>query len=155
MKKLYLSLTLALLIISAGCMTRITDFTIISSKNIDLSKASTFKRTSDRVKGEDRMWIIIFFPTKFKIDLKAAIDEAIQSVPGCVALVDGVVSAESWYFLIGTDAYMVEGTPLIDPSLTSIESFSKYNMCVLDENGKVKEFKELTKEQFEKEKAKF
>ncbi|MCX5698956.1 MAG: hypothetical protein NTX01_04585 [Candidatus Omnitrophica bacterium] len=39
----------------SGCVSvnRIGDFTIISSKNIDLSRGANFKRGTTRVKGQD------------------------------------------------------------------------------------------------------
>ena len=46
-------------------------------------------------------------------------DRAIESQPGAVALVDGVVSFKSWIipFIYGQQKYIVEGSPLIDPKL--------------------------------------
>jgi len=99
-----------------GCTTRFVDYTLLSTKNVDLSKASSFKRAPNRVAGEDVAYIIIFIPTGVP-HLKTAVDRAIESVPGAVALVDGVVSARNWWFIIGENAILVEGTPLIDPSL--------------------------------------
>jgi len=34
-----------------------------------------------------------------------------------IALVDGVVSARQWWFIIGERVVIVEGTPLVDPSI--------------------------------------
>lgn len=100
-----------------GCTQRFVDYTLLSTKNVDLSKASTFKRGPNRVNGEDNRYIIIFIPTGGRPHLKEAVDRAIESVPGAIGLVDGVVSQRGWWFIIGEDAIMVEGTPLIDPSL--------------------------------------
>jgi len=102
-------------VVLAGCAqtTRIGDFTIISSKNIDLSKGANFKRGTNRVIGKD----LIHgggFRGPAAPNMKTAIDRAIESVPGTVALVDGVISQVMGSFSFG---YMVEGTPLIDPSL--------------------------------------
>jgi len=102
-------------VVFAGCAqtTRIGDFTIISSKNIDLSKGANFKRGTNRVIGKD----LVHgggFSGPMAPNMKTAIDRAIESVPGTVALVDGVISQVMGSFSMG---YMVEGTPLIDPSL--------------------------------------
>jgi len=102
----------------SGCVTRITDFTLLSTKNIDLTKASTFKRTTNRVTGEDTAVIIIFIPAGVP-HVKEAVDKALEGVPGAVALVDGVVKRSGWWFILGQSSIIVEGTPLIDPSLTS------------------------------------
>jgi len=45
-------------------------------------------------------------------------DNAIQSVSGCVGLVDGVLESEFFDFGFGYIKYRVKGTCLIDPSLT-------------------------------------
>jgi hypothetical protein len=104
--------------ILSGCSTRITDFTFISSKNIDLSHGADFKRSPVRVKGEDRKSIIILIPTGVP-NVKEAMDRAIESTPGAVGLVDGVITHYSWYipYVYGENWYEVDGTPLIDPAL--------------------------------------
>jgi hypothetical protein len=105
-------------VLLSGCVTRITDFTLLSTKNIDLTKASTFKRSATRVTGEDTISIIIFIPTGVP-HVKEAVDKALEGVPGAVALVDGVVKSSGWWFIFGQSSIIVEGTPLIDPTLTS------------------------------------
>jgi hypothetical protein len=106
-------------LISTGCTTRIVDFTTISTKNVDWSKAPTFYRASARVEGKDTAHIIVFIPTGIP-NMKEAIDRAIESKPGGVALVDGVVYSKFWYipYIYGRSSYVVEGTSLIDPALT-------------------------------------
>ena len=102
----------------SGCSTRITDFTIISSKNIDLSRGADFTRSPVRVKGEDKRRIIFIFPTG-EPNAKEAMDQAIESVPGAVGLLDGVIIKHGWYipYIYGEFWYEVEGTPLVDPKL--------------------------------------
>jgi hypothetical protein len=116
MKKLII-ITICMILVS-GCSTRITDFTFISSKNIDLSRGADFKRSTVRVKGEDRKSIVIFIPTGVP-NVKEALDKAIESTPGAVGLVDGVITHYSWYipYIYGESWYEVDGTPLIDPVL--------------------------------------
>jgi len=111
------SIFVMLVAVTSGCTHRITDFTVISSKNVDLSEIGKYQRGSDRVIGEDIAHIIIFIPTGIP-NLKEAIDRAIEVVPGAVALVDGVVYRTDFYipFLYGQAKYLVEGTPLIKPS---------------------------------------
>ncbi|HOO40537.1 MAG TPA: hypothetical protein PK425_11115 [Syntrophales bacterium] len=101
-----------------GCTTRLTDFTIISTKNIDLSRGAEFIRGENRVTGEDTKHIIIFIPTGVPSP-KEATDKAIENVPGAVALLDGVLEQEMFYFpyVYGYSTYRVKGTPLIDPKL--------------------------------------
>lgn len=101
-----------------GCTTRLTDFTIISTKNIELSRGEEFTRSTQRVEGEDTKHIIIFIPTGVP-NAKEAADRAIEKVPGAVALVDGVLEYEWFYFpyVYGYTTYRIKGTPLIDPKL--------------------------------------
>ncbi|MCH4823374.1 hypothetical protein ML462_09320 [Gramella lutea] len=92
MKKITLLLLACILL--SSCAYRITDFTIISTKNVDLSRASTFTRNTNRNEGVDKAHIILFIPFG-RPHLKEAIDRAIESTPGAVALVDGVVYSKS------------------------------------------------------------
>ena len=111
-----LPLIASLALLSAGCTTRLTDFTIISTKNIDLSRGAEFVRGPGRVEGVDKKHIIIFIPTGVP-NAKEATDRAIESMPGCVALLDGVLEYQWFYFpyVYGYNLYRVKGTPLIDP----------------------------------------
>lgn len=132
-----------------GCTTRLVDFTIISTKNLDLSRAGSFERGKSRIEGRDEALIIIFIPTGIP-SIKEAIDRAIESVPGGVALVDGVVSVQSWWLIFGMTSYVVEGTPLIDKSLAAAELESKYMTATLDKKGNVKEFRYVSAEEYRK-----
>lgn len=116
MKKILILFTATILL--SSCSQRITDFTILSSKNVDLSKANKFKRGRDRVEGRDVKHIIVLIPTG-RSDIKQATDKAIESTPGAIALVDGVVSWHYWIvpWIYGQQWYQVEGTPLIDTDL--------------------------------------
>lgn len=137
----------------AGCTQRITDFTIISTKNVDLSRAATFERARNRVEGEDGAYWILFIPTGFP-NLKEAIDRTIETTPGAVALVDGVAYSKAWYIILtGYMSYIVEGTPLIDPELAKMErldnrEIGKYNYCKYDRKGNIKEFRILSEEEY-------
>jgi len=151
MKKNVCVLVLVILFVGVtGCSQRLVDFTIISSKNIDLSQAANFKRGQDRVEGKDVTHIIIFIPTGVP-NAKEALDRAIESVPGAIALVDGVITAHSWYipYIYGRSWYVVEGTPLINPKIVSTKSIDKYMVSKLDKDGNVKEFKIVDKANYE------
>ena len=130
LKTLTLVSLLAASVSFVGCTNRFVDYTLLSTKNVDLSKAETFKRGPNRITGEDSQMIIIFIPTSSTPNLKNAIDKAIESVPGGVALVDGVVSMRNWWFIIGENAIIVEGTPLIDPSIPGASAFLKADRMV-------------------------
>ena len=102
----------------SGCSVRVADFTIMSSKNIDLSRGADFKRTTTRVHGEDRKSIYFLIPTG-EPNVKQAMDRAIEKTPGGIGLLDGVITKHSWYipYIYGEFWYEVEGTALIDPVL--------------------------------------
>jgi hypothetical protein len=101
-----------------GCTGRIADYTILSTKNIDLSRLDEYERTAERVKGSDARAIIIVIPTGTPSFGEAA-DNALESVPGGVALLDGVIDYSFFYipYLFGQLKYTVEGTALVDPKL--------------------------------------
>lgn len=121
-KLVFLAILLAFaLLAGARCVRTITDFTIVSTKNVDLSRAAEFKWSPRMVRGRDVVHWVTIFPLSWSGDpeLKPAIDRAIQSVPGCVALVDGRIRESFWYIplLYGQHSLIAEGTPLIDPNI--------------------------------------
>lgn len=118
MKKLLVVSVLSAGAFLSGCSQRVLDFTVVSSKNVDLSKGADFKRGTTRVRGEDKRDIIVFIPTGHP-SAKEAMDRAIESVPGAVALTDGVITTSSWWipYIYGQTKVEVEGTPLIDPNI--------------------------------------
>jgi hypothetical protein len=103
---------------TASCVTRVTDFTVLSTKNVNLARMGEYQRQPTRVTGADTKHIIIFIPTGFP-DVKEAIDRAIESAPGGIALVDGVIRHKWWYipYIYGQESYVAEGTVLVDPNL--------------------------------------
>lgn len=140
----------------SGCVTRLADFTLISTKNVDLTRGASFKRAQSRVTGEDSVSIIIIIPTGVP-NMKTAIDKAIESVPGAIALLDGVLSQKIWYipYIFGKSSFVVEGTPLIDPAL-NIAAKLQSNRIIsrLDDKGNVIETKYLSKAEYESFKKK-
>lgn len=137
-----------------NCKTRMMDFTVISTKNVDLSKMASYKRGNQRVEGKDTAKIILaLIPIKLEANLKEAIDQAVQSVPGAVSLVDGVIyhyNLPTWPFYF-ENGYIIEGTPLIDPKLAaSHEESSKSNYMVsLPENSGKNQLYYLTQADYE------
>jgi len=135
--------------IFTSCSYRVVDFTIISTKNVDLSKASTFTRGKQRNEGKDVAHMVLYFPIG-QPSMKEAIDRALEKTPGAIALLDGVVYSKSWWaILYGQNILIVEGTPLIDPSLAlnSIE-MPDYSIVKLDKDGKIKEYKEISEVEY-------
>lgn len=126
----------ALLLILSACTTRVTDFTIISTKNHQINVSQEAR--GPRVEGEDMAAMILFIPTG-QPNVKNAVDRAIESAgPGYDALVDGVVNYYFAYFILGASfGYKVEGTPiktsdmqasLMDANGASSASFHRRNI---------------------------
>lgn len=143
-----IALSLTALILSS-CSQRVFDFTMVSTKNIDLSNAGTFKRANTRVKGEHGVYMVIYIPLGAP-NLKMAIDKAIESTPGAIALVDGVVYYKSWWAIVtGYTGYVVEGTALIDPSLAlNSTGSSTYGRIELDKKGEIKKVESLSSNEY-------
>lgn len=95
-----------------GCTHRVIDFTMISTKNFDVSQKHI--KGQDRVSGIDSVPIIFLIPCGSP-DMKEAIDNAIEKIPGCVGLADGVLYSKWWYipYIYGVSWYEIEGTPVI------------------------------------------
>ena len=90
-------------------------------------------------------WIIIV-PTGI-VDVKNALDKAIESTPGCVAILDGVVYHKYWWipYIYGQESFVIEGTPLIDPSLVKNDSeMPAYGKIELDKNLEIKSVSSLS-----------
>jgi hypothetical protein len=140
--------------LSTGCKTRLTDFTMISTKTLDISQMGTYKRGPARIQGEDMAYFILIAPTGVP-NLKEAIDDGISKVPGAVALVDGVVYSYNIYAVFFAKyGYIVEGTPLIDPKQAVKAGVikaapSKYMVSVPTQDKK-SELAYLTKADYEK-----
>ena len=115
------ALTIALALIAiTGCTHRIVDFTIASTKNVELSRMGALERHPIKVEGKDTKHIVVVIPTGTP-SVEEAMDQAVESVPGGVAMVDGVVSSSWWYipYIFGAQTMSVEGTVLVDPDIAN------------------------------------
>ena len=148
-----LLLFLCIAIVLEGCISsRIVDYTLASTKpNIDISKLGNLKK-GERAQGERKfMSRILIFPTSSRhLDLERALTNAIESVPGCSALLDVVVYVEVKEFLFFQKTkHIVEGTPLID-SKTSMKTHNEsgYSKIELDEASEVKHVQSFTQNEY-------
>ncbi len=93
----FLLIVIPLLFLS-GCTFRVIDFTLISTKNVNVPQGA--KKMGKRVTGEDCV-VVFIFPLG-QIHMKEAVDQAIESAgPEYDALIDGVVSHVNRSFLFG------------------------------------------------------
>ena len=114
------ALTSLLLIASSlGCTTTtLLDFTIVSTRTVQLAENPSLRRTDERVSGEMLQRTYLIFPVGH-LDVRTTIEQAIASRPGCVALLDGSIQLHDRMFfplIYGETRLTVEGTPLIDDS---------------------------------------
>lgn len=134
-------------ILLSSCSQDLFNFTIVSTKNIELDKLSSLKKSTEKTKGEDKSSIIIFIPTK-RIKIDKAISNTIDGIPGCVALLDGSVYSKYWWipYIYGEQKIVIEATPLIDSSVSN--PLPKYGKIFLDKKGKVKKIQAISASEF-------
>ena len=97
-----------------GCSMRITDFTVISTKNVNIP----FTQQAPRSVGKD--CVVVFLIPFGMPNLKSAIDKAIENAgPKYDALIDGVAYIDNYNFIVGQQCYRVEGTPVSTKSGTT------------------------------------
>ena len=100
--------TLAVIVLSGCASQRIGDFTVLSTKNIEMSQIGQYERSGLRGEGRDMKSDFVWAAAS----MEEAVDNVIESVPGCRALVDVTVKVVMKTFSSG---YEVEGECLIDP----------------------------------------
>lgn len=106
-KALLQSFYCAIVLVATGCTFRVTDFTVISTKNVNVPVHGKAPRTT----GKDCV-IVILFPLGLP-NLKTAVDRAIEKAgPEYDALIDGVAYFDNYSFLFGEECSRVEGTPV-------------------------------------------
>ena len=109
MKKLLIVLLAAA---CCGCVSRVADLTLCSTKNVDL-KVPHPVDVGRRVTGETRTYIVVVFPFGEE-SIKEAIDRAIESAPGAVALSNATIDRGVWYipWIYGEVWIRAEGNPV-------------------------------------------
>jgi len=110
------------LIILGGCSThRVFDFTVISTKDFNFSDSKSLHISNELVRVEsDGLKMYFLIPDKLnrEDEIESAVEEAINSTPGAVALANGTVFAKQiWAFPFYVQHWFeVEGKPLIQSS---------------------------------------
>lgn len=103
------AMVLAGLLLS-GCTERLADFTMVSTKNVDLSMAEVNAKEGNRITEDDCRPIIIVFPVG-RPDLKEAVDSALEEGRGNL-MIDLVAYSRWWYVppIFGLRCMVAEGT---------------------------------------------
>ena len=110
MTRLVLAVSIAGLLVAAGCSTR-SDLTAISSKNVKLDPLRLDPaRSKGRASGEDCTSIIIIFPTGGRPTIDEALDRALESKSANL-LTDAVVTWSYFYipYIFGQSCWRAEG----------------------------------------------
>ncbi len=139
MRKIFVGCLMAA-VLATGCTARLGHFTVVSTKNIDWSRAAELKRASQKVQGSDNALMLIFIPLNgtWMPHLDTAIDNAIETVPGGVALLDAVIHSKFFFtYIINSSGYVIEGTPLIDPTLAAKPLPSNRIYAKMGKDGKI------------------
>ena len=102
-------LAVILAIFSLGaCSTHLTDFTMISTKNVSLDKVDIDKLPQKKnVIGEDKKFMFLFIPFGVPT-IQAALNNALEKGNGDL-MVDVAVEAKGWWFLIGETGFEIKG----------------------------------------------
>jgi hypothetical protein len=96
-----------------GCQQRLGDFTVLSTKNVDLTRFNTEQaENAQPVTGEDSKPIIGVFNTGLP-NVKEAADRALESANAHM-LTNAVIYYTSWYipYVYGDQKYEVKGNPV-------------------------------------------
>ncbi|MGO2137039.1 MAG: hypothetical protein ACTH3S_16610 [Marinobacter sp.] len=99
----------------SGCAHRLGDFTVASTKNIDVKSTEHRVDESERLVDRDTAHIIIFFPTGIP-NMKEAMDNVIEQRPGAVGLSNVTVKRGGFWipFIYGQDYFEIEGNPIYE-----------------------------------------
>jgi len=153
-KKFWLGIpvmALVLITVLSGCATQIGQFTMATTKNVDLSRLGEFTRTTREIKAQDSSIFIFGIQVK-TAKMQAAMDKALAKIPGAVAMVDVRISTKSTSLIIVRfDSFIVSGTALVDPKIVSAETSEKNEQPQLvkfTEEGKIIETVVLTNEEY-------
>jgi len=95
-----------LLVLSACSTSRLGDFTVISTRNIDMD--GEYELVGSKVKGTDMAPIIYVFPLSSP-SIEGAIDDALDSVDGDI-MTDAIITQNVWWlYIYGEQRYIVVG----------------------------------------------
>lgn len=119
MKKFVVTLSvLAIVLMSfVGCSQRIGDFTLLSTKNVEIG--GKYKKLDGRFTGEDAKGVFIGIPLGTP-NLKTAVDNCIESGKGDL-ITDAVLDGSYWSVIIwGQQKYTVTGDVWIKAGMSDL-----------------------------------
>ena len=130
----------AIAILFAGCTQRLAQLTVVSTKNMEWNRTNEYVRSNQAIVGKDISHMIIFIPTKFQVTIDEAIKNALEQIPGAVAMVDATLKYRFIYALVyAQSGYIIEGTVLIDPKLAGGKTAPSYEFSYDEETEELKQ----------------
>ncbi len=105
----------ALAVMLQGCVTRVGDFTLASTKNLDLQGGLHAVSERTRVEGSDYKFFMAYIPFGTP-DLEEAMDNAIEQTRGSVGLTNVTIKYGEYGLLpwLGVLGVHVEGDPVFE-----------------------------------------
>ncbi|MCH1931825.1 hypothetical protein L9G16_16740 [Shewanella sp. A25] len=115
MKKLVTLALIATALTGCSTSTRIGDFTVASTKNMDVKDSTHQVDTTKRLVGIDEKAGFLFVPPGLP-DIKEAMDNAIEQNPEAVGMSNVTLKFNTFDipFLYRTISYEVEGSPVFE-----------------------------------------
>ncbi|OHB79564.1 MAG: hypothetical protein A2Z25_01755 [Planctomycetes bacterium RBG_16_55_9] len=114
MRKCILCVLLAFLIFAQGCKSHMGDFTLITTKNINLTSFSSHgEESGERVSGEDAQFFFFSIPVGF-CSIKEAVDDALDK-KNSYMLIDATIYYERFWIPLcwwGHEKFEVTGVPI-------------------------------------------
>ena len=96
------------LTLATGCSIRLADFTVISTKSVELDRVDLDDLPkTENVTGYDKKLMLLFFPLGIP-HIENAVDDALEKGNGD-AMTDAVLYSSSWWFIVGQNILKVEG----------------------------------------------
>lgn len=94
----------------AGCSQRVADLTVVSTKNFNMNSGNL--TVGARVEGQDNVPVFIF--PLGTVNLKEAVDRAIEKDPCAVGLSNAVIYQYVYSFFFGYMGISVKGNLILD-----------------------------------------
>ena len=93
------------LLLATGCSTRIAEFSVVSTKNVELSRIDVKKaNVAHNVTGESRVYSILFIPTGTPT-IQEAVDDALRHGGGDI-MTSAKIDAGGWSLLLFGTSYV-------------------------------------------------
>ncbi|MCL2380306.1 MAG: hypothetical protein FWC64_01790 [Treponema sp.] len=139
-----------------GCVTtymeHLAQFTVASTMTVDLSRVDEFSRTAQLITGQSRRFQNFFMQWRGDQDrrMERAMDNAIRSVPGGVAMIDVRVEQSSVTRGLRNrqdDRVFVSGTVLVDPRIIASAGSDWPLLSVQTKEGKIIDLVPITSDE--------